>query len=214
MPFFQIPSSSLELLCFVFGVPLFPYKEIPHFLSLSLFLSEAALLTSLAVNAAKSPVLPPRYCVATIITPAPHISKIWSLSSLFCTSSPNFSNCSIPRELTSVYTNYIRSQFSKALLNKTTGYLLEFCRASCPEVTFLFLFSFHLQRISCIHRQCLLFHCHQPKQSRLIPCWSISLVQAWIFLHQQSFLVSTFFSFHPEVFIYNSFHMFTQSVQW
>ena len=52
-------------------------------------------------------------------------------------SSPNFPNCSSPRESTSVYAAYLRSHFSvsqpKALRSRVRGYLSELCRATCPE---------------------------------------------------------------------------------
>ena len=51
-------------------------------------------------------------------------------------SSPNFPNCSSPRESASVYTAYLRSHFSvfhpKALRNRARGYLSELRRATCP----------------------------------------------------------------------------------
>ena len=51
--------------------------------------------------------------------------------------SPNFRNCSSPRESTSVYAAYLRSHFSvsqsKALRSRARGYLSELCRAMCPE---------------------------------------------------------------------------------
>ena len=50
-------------------------------------------------------------------------------------SSPNFPNCSSPRESASVYAAYLRSHFSisqpKAL--HTRGYLSRLRRATCPE---------------------------------------------------------------------------------
>ena len=52
-------------------------------------------------------------------------------------SSPNFPNCSSPRELASVYAAYLRYHFSvsqpKALHSRARGYLSELCRATCPE---------------------------------------------------------------------------------
>ena len=52
-------------------------------------------------------------------------------------SSPNFPNCSSPRESASVYASYLRSHFSvsqpKALHSRARGYLSELCRAKCPE---------------------------------------------------------------------------------
>ena len=51
-------------------------------------------------------------------------------------SSPNFPNCSSPRESASVYAAYLRSHFSvfqpKALRSRARGYLSELRRASCP----------------------------------------------------------------------------------
>ena len=52
-------------------------------------------------------------------------------------SSPNFPNCSCPRESASVYAAYLRSHFSvsqpKALRSKARGYLTELRRATCSE---------------------------------------------------------------------------------
>ena len=51
-------------------------------------------------------------------------------------SSPNFPNCSSPRESASVYAAYLRSHFSvsqpKALHSRARGYLTELRRATCP----------------------------------------------------------------------------------
>ena len=51
-------------------------------------------------------------------------------------SSPNFPNCSSPRESASVYAAYLRSHFSvsqpKALRSRARGYLTELRRATCP----------------------------------------------------------------------------------
>ena len=51
--------------------------------------------------------------------------------------SPNFPNCSSPRESASVYANYLRSHFSvsqpKALRSRARGYLTELRRATCLE---------------------------------------------------------------------------------
>ena len=51
-------------------------------------------------------------------------------------SSPNFPNCSSPRELASIYAAYLRSHFSvsqpKTLHNRARGYLIELHRATCP----------------------------------------------------------------------------------
>ena len=52
-------------------------------------------------------------------------------------SSPNFPNCSSPRESDSVYADYLRSHFSvsqpKAPRSRARGYLSELRRATCPE---------------------------------------------------------------------------------
>ena len=52
-------------------------------------------------------------------------------------SSPNFPNCSSPRESASVYVTYLKSHFSvsqpKALHSRARGYLSELRRATCPE---------------------------------------------------------------------------------
>ena len=57
----------------------------------------------------------------------------YSSSSSF---SPNFPNCSSPRESASVFANYLRSHFSvsqpKALHSRARGYLSELRRAKCP----------------------------------------------------------------------------------
>ena len=53
-----------------------------------------------------------------------------------CSFSPNFPNCSSPRESASVYAAYLRSHFSvsqpKALHSRARGYLTELRRATCP----------------------------------------------------------------------------------
>ena len=52
-------------------------------------------------------------------------------------SSPNFPNCSSPRESVSVYAAYLRSHFSvsqpKVLRSRARGYLSKLRRATCPE---------------------------------------------------------------------------------
>ena len=52
-------------------------------------------------------------------------------------SSPNFPNCSSPRESASVYAAYLRSHFSisqaKTLRSRARGYLSELRQATCPE---------------------------------------------------------------------------------
>ena len=57
-------------------------------------------------------------------------------SSFSPSSSPNFPNCSSPRESASVSAAYLRSRFSvsqpKALRSRARGYLSELRRATCP----------------------------------------------------------------------------------
>ena len=57
-------------------------------------------------------------------------------SSSSSSSSPNFPNCSSPRESASVYAAYLRSNFSisqsKTLRSRARGYLTELSRATCP----------------------------------------------------------------------------------
>ena len=57
-------------------------------------------------------------------------------SSSSSSSSPNFLDCSSPRELALVYAAYLRSHFSifqpKALRSRSRGYLTELRRATCP----------------------------------------------------------------------------------
>ena len=62
-------------------------------------------------------------------------------------SSPNFPNCSFPRESASVFAYYLRSHFSvsqpKALRSRGRGYLSKVCRASCLKKShFSFCFPF------------------------------------------------------------------------
>ena len=60
-------------------------------------------------------------------------------------SSPNFPNCSSPRESASVYAAYLRSHFSvsqpKALRSRARGYLSELRQATCPEESHSFFCS-------------------------------------------------------------------------
>ena len=60
-------------------------------------------------------------------------------------SSPNFLNCSSPRESASTYATYLRSHFSvsqpKALRNRARGYLTELCRATRSGVSLILLLS-------------------------------------------------------------------------
>ena len=64
-------------------------------------------------------------------------------------SSPNFPNCSSPRESASVFADYLRSHFSisqpKALRSRARDYLSELLRATCSEESHSsFCFSFLL----------------------------------------------------------------------
>ena len=56
-------------------------------------------------------------------------------------SSPNFPNCSSPRESASVYAAYLQSHFSvsqpKALHSRASGYLSELLQATCSEESHL-----------------------------------------------------------------------------
>ena len=65
------------------------------------------------------------------------LCSIASSPSSSSSSSPNFPDCSSPRELASVYAAYLRSHFSvsqpKALRSRARGYLSELRRATCPE---------------------------------------------------------------------------------
>ena len=70
-------------------------------------------------------------------------------SSFSPSSSPNFPNCSSPRESASVYAAYLKSHFfisqTKALRSRARGYLSELRRATCSEEShssFCSLFSF------------------------------------------------------------------------
>ena len=67
-------------------------------------------------------------------------SLIGSVAGSFSSSSPNpnFPHCTSPRELKSVFGNYLRSHFSvsqpkASLRSRPRGYQSELCRATCPE---------------------------------------------------------------------------------
>ena len=136
-----------------------------EYLSLSLS-SAAALFTSLTLNVAKSSipfgcikrspkawwsaemeeaVSERRKAFARLSSLSPR-SNPKSVHSLLCSiagspssssSSPNFPNCSSPRESASVYAAYLRSHFSisqsKALCSRARGYLSELRQATCLE---------------------------------------------------------------------------------
>ena len=129
-------------------------------------------------------------------------------------SSPNFSNCSSPRESASVYAAYLRSHFSvsqsKALRSRARSYLTELLfvilllhvLCGVPLVLLLSLLS---RGISCGCLQPLLIHCHWSRQSCLSHAKaSSSLWHGFSSPHLQSFLVFTFLSFHLEDIFYYS----------
>ena len=125
-------------------------------------------------------------------------------------SSPNFPNCSSPRESASVYAAYLRSHFSvsqpKALRSRARGYLTELRRATCSvEFHSSFCSPFLSRGISCGCLQPLLIHCHWSRQSCLSHAKaSSSLWHGFTSSHLQSFLVFTFLSFHlKDIFYYS-----------
>ena len=77
------------------------------------------------------------------LSPKSNLKSVHSLlrsiagSPSWSSSSPNFPNCSSPRESPSVYAAYLRSHFSicqpKALRSRARGYLSELRRATCSE---------------------------------------------------------------------------------
>ena len=77
--------------------------------------------------------LSPKSNPKTVCSLLRSIAGFPSLSS----SSPNFLNCSSPRELASVYAAYLKFHFSvsqpKTLRSRAIGYLAELRRATCPE---------------------------------------------------------------------------------
>ena len=76
-------------------------------------------------------------------------------SSSSSSSSPNFPNCSSPRELALVYAAYLRSHLSvsqrKALRSKARGYLTELRRATCPNESHSYLYFFLYLFIFILH---------------------------------------------------------------
>ena len=83
----------------------------------------------------------PRLRTCSSLSPRSNPKSVHSLlrsiagSSSSSSSSPNFPNCSSPRESASVYAAYLRSHFSisqpKTLRSRVRGYLSELCRARC-----------------------------------------------------------------------------------
>ena len=81
------------------------------------------------------------HTTCTSLSPKSNPKSVHSLRSIAgspssSSSSPNFPNCSSPRESDSVYAAYLRSHFSvsqpKALRSRARGYLSELRRATCP----------------------------------------------------------------------------------
>ena len=83
--------------------------------------------------------------------PNSNLKSVYSLlcwiagSSSSSSSSPNFANCSTPRESALVFANYLISHFSvsqpKTLCSRARGYLSELCRATCHEKSHLSFWS-------------------------------------------------------------------------
>ena len=122
-------------------------------------------------------------------------------------SSPNFPNCSSPRESASVYAAYLRSHFSvsqpEALRSRARGHFSELRRAMPCGVSLFLLLSFLSRGISCSCLQSYPIHCHWPRQSCLSHAKApSSLWHGFTSLHLQAFLVFTFLSFHRK----NIFH--------
>ena len=81
-----------------------------------------------------------RQATCSSLLPQSNPKSVYSLFRLVAGSSsfsPNFPNCSSPRESASVFDAYLRSHFSlsqpKALHSRVRSYLSELCRATCPE---------------------------------------------------------------------------------
>ena len=92
--------------------------------------------------------------------------------------SPNFPNCSSPRELASVYAAYLRSHFSvsqpKVLRSRARSYLSEVRRATCPvesHSSFCFPFSLaeFLAAASNISSSTAIFQNHKSRSFRVRP---------------------------------------------
>ena len=131
-------------------------------------------------------------------------------SSSSSSSSPNFPNCSSPRESASVFADYLRSHFAvsqpKVLRSRARGYLSELRRVTCPEESHLsFCSPFSPAEFLAGCLQSLLVHCHWPRQSCLYHAKShYSLWHGFSSLHFQSFLLFAFLSFHLEDIFYYS----------
>ena len=124
-------------------------------------------------------------------------------------SSPNFPNCSYPRESTSVYADYLRSHFSvshpKALRSKARAYLSELRRATCPnESHFSFCSPFSPGEFLAAASNLSSSTAHWPRQSCLFHAKAHSSLGHGFSSHFQSFLVTAFLSFHLEDIFYYS----------
>ena len=132
------------------------------------------------------------------------LPSIAGSSPLSSSSSPNFPNCSSPRELASVYAAYLRSHFSisqpKALRSRARGYFSELRRATCTiESHSSFCSPFTLAEFLVAASNLFLLHHYWPRQSCLSHAKAPSLHwHGFSSLHLQSFLVFTFLSFHLE----------------
>ena len=99
----------------------------------------AALFFSVALNSAKSSIPSLRHGRRLARLFHLNLYTLFSALSLALLPrlSPNFPNCSSPRESASVYAAYLRSHFSvsqpKALRSRAIVYLSELRRATCPE---------------------------------------------------------------------------------
>ena len=89
-------------------------------------------------------------------------------SPFLSSSSPNFPNCSSPRESASVYAAYLRFHFSvsqpKALRSRARGYLSELYRATCPvESHSSFCSPFSPDEFLAAASNLSSSHCHWPR---------------------------------------------------
>ena len=123
-------------------------------------------------------------------------------------SSPNFPNCSSPRDSASVYAAYLRSHFSvsqpKAVRGSSRGYLSELRPATCPEVSHTsFCSPFSPAEFLAVASNLFLVYCHWPRQSCLSQAKAYSsLWYEFSSSHLQSLLDFAFFSFYLEDIFY------------
>ena len=99
-------------------------------------------LTSLLLDAPRQSLPRPRLRHGRRLAFLFHLGLTLNLYTLFRSiagspsSSPNFPNCSSPRQSASVYAAYLRSHFSvsqpKALRSRARGYFTELRRTTCP----------------------------------------------------------------------------------